>query len=86
MRAGEVSIGAGEGWETESRPYVGPSLRPQEIEWTRTEACALCGRRRTPFDSASMDRTGVSARRPTRTGVLVRPSTTRAGKEAGHYE
>jgi hypothetical protein len=75
MRAGEVSIGAVEGWETESRPYVGPSLRSQEIEWTRTEACALCGRRWTPLDSALMDRTGVSARKPARNGVMVRPTT-----------
>ena len=66
MWPGEVSIGALEGCLAGSRPYRRSALPFARIDEKRTEACALCGRRQAPLESALMDRTDSSARRAAR--------------------
>ena len=52
MRGCEVSIGGVEGRLAESRPHRRSALPQLKIDAERTEACALCGHRQVPLDSA----------------------------------
>ena len=74
MWPGEVSIGALEGCLAEFRPYHRSALPFARIDEKRTEACALCGRRQAPLESALMDRTDSSARERLDTVVNGPPS------------